>query len=102
MKKFIYGLIALVIIFLLWFAYNFPDWIVAGPPKEQHNSATCPQFVRGYDDNGNPICGYVTGCPYGDSIPLGPECDKHAPENVNQTPEKLYMSELDVNEMEGK
>lgn len=40
-----------------------------------------PEFVRGYDkDTGAAICGYVTGCPYGDSIPLGPECDKFAPQ----------------------
>lgn len=24
----------------------------------------------------------VTGCPYGDSISLGPECDKHAPQTT--------------------
>ena len=23
-----------------------------------------------------------TGCPYGDSIPLGPECDKHKPKDL--------------------
>ncbi len=34
----------------------------------------------GIDENGDPICkAHPTGCPYGDSIPLGPECDKHNP-----------------------
>lgn len=30
----------------------------------------------------------VTGCPYGDSIPLGDECDKHKPvvEETTTTP----------------
>lgn len=37
---------------------------------------------------GQPICKLEpTGCPYGDSIPLGPECDKHAPTATqNDTP----------------
>lgn len=36
-----------------------------------------PSFIRAYDKvTGAAVCGIVTGCPYGDSIPLGPECDK--------------------------
>lgn len=31
-------------------------------------------------EDGKPICkAEPTGCPYGDSIPLGAECDKHKP-----------------------
>jgi hypothetical protein len=45
----------------------------------------CPQFIRGYDQNTNAaICGYVTGCPYGDSVPLGAECYKNC---LNENPQ---------------
>lgn len=44
-----------------------------------------PSFQRGIDKNtGAAICATVTGCPYGDSIPLGAECDKHAPESATE------------------
>ena len=53
--------------------------------------ASCPDgsYLIGYDKDGvNPICKLEpTGCPYGDSIPLGPDCDKHAPENQNNSNE---------------
>lgn len=43
----------------------------------------CPSqtdTLLGYANNGIAICRSApTGCPYGDSIPLGAECDKHAP-----------------------
>lgn len=46
-----------------------------------------PKFVRGFDkETGAAICGYVTGCPYGDSIPLGPECDKQAGRGAGELP----------------
>lgn len=43
----------------------------------------CPDgsylLVYGKDD-GQPVCKMnPTGCPYGDSVPLGPECDKLTP-----------------------
>lgn len=47
----------------------------------------CPEgsYLLDYNDKGEPICkADPTGCPYGDSIPLGPECDKHAPANQPQ------------------
>lgn len=55
------------------------------PPK------TCPEGsyeIGRKEDNGDPICKLnPTGCPYGDSIPLGPECDKHKPvETPTTTP----------------
>lgn len=44
------------------------------------------QCPAGYYENGKdqttgaPLCHREpTGCPYGDNIPLGPECDKQAP-----------------------
>lgn len=50
-----------------------------------------PQFLRGMDkETGAPVCGYVTGCPYGDSIPLGPECDKFAPNTNLPDPDRDY------------
>lgn len=46
-----------------------------------------PSFIRGIDkETGAAICGTVTGCPYGDSIPLGPECDKHIPQEPQPEP----------------
>ena len=47
----------------------------------------CPNqtdTLLGYDkETGAAICKAApTGCPYGDSIPLGPECDKHIPETI--------------------
>lgn len=50
---------------------------------------TCPSgsYEIGRDDSGNAICKMEpTGCPYGDSIPLGPECDMHAGDQANQPP----------------
>lgn len=38
-----------------------------------------------------------TGCPYGDSIPLGAACDKVAPQ-VNQIPQTVESVQYDVNE----
>ena len=36
--------------------------------------------LKGQYPIGNRMCKIEpTGCPYGDSIPLGPECDKQAP-----------------------
>lgn len=104
-KKTFYIFIAILLALMVWLTICHPDWIVAGPPKagalglsdKQDAACTghetagrcadkCPDgdFVRGYDDNGAAICGHVTGCPYGDSIPLGPECDKHAPAVYNE------------------
>ena len=42
----------------------------------------CPDgsYSIGTEKNGEHICKLEpTGCPYGDSIPLGADCDKHAP-----------------------
>lgn len=38
------------------------------------------------DETGEAICKLEpTGCPYGDSIPLGADCDKHAPQTLGQS-----------------
>ena len=55
------------------------------PQEAKANTSNpCPagSYLIGYKDEENtqPLCKLEpTGCPYGDSIPLGPECDKHAP-----------------------
>ena len=59
-------------------AYSAP----ASPPAK-----LCPagSYLLDYKDNQQqmPICKLEpTGCPYGDSIPLGADCDKHAPQPV--------------------
>jgi hypothetical protein len=51
----------------------------------------CPNqtdTLLGYDPTtGAAICKAApTGCPYGESIPLGPECAKHATDPANQPP----------------
>lgn len=50
----------------------------------------CPPgtYKIGVDENtGAAICNNEpTGCPYGDSIPLGPECDKHKPQPQQTKP----------------
>ena len=51
----------------------------------------CPpgSYNIGISKDGAAICKLEpTGCPYGDSIPLGPDCDKHAPqpEPVQEVP----------------
>jgi len=49
------------------------------------STATCHEGsyeIGRKEDGGDPICKLEpTGCPYGDSIPLGPDCDKHAPKD---------------------
>ena len=49
---------------------------VATAQSKEDEPQECPE---GYFWRGG--CVRVTGCPYGDSIPLGAECDKQAPEN---------------------
>lgn len=55
----------------------------------------CPNqtdTLLGFDDTtGAAICkASPTGCPYGDSIPLGPQCDKHAPV-IQQPPAEEFV-----------
>lgn len=44
-----------------------------------------PEFVRGFDKvTGAAVCGYVTGCPYGDSVALGADCYRNC---TNENPD---------------
>lgn len=52
----------------------------------------CPEgsYSIGIGKNGEVLCKLEpTGCPYGDSIPLGPECDKHKPVEENPAPQQV-------------
>jgi hypothetical protein len=69
----------------------------------------CPegQFQRGTDkETGAAVCALVTGCPYGDSIPLDPECDKFKPvANAEQSPAPSYADSAandPVSDFQGK
>lgn len=69
------------------------------PSDQPYVPTTCP---AGYDDigkeeNGDAICKLQpTGCPYGDSIPLGPACDKQKPVVENPTPTPVETEETEV------
>lgn len=58
------------------------------PASAQQSSDPCPAGTYNIGTIDEPICkNEPTGCPYGDSIPLGAACDKHAPQpEVQQTP----------------
>ncbi len=74
-----------------------PQATAAPAPVQQ-----CPAGSYEIDrkDDGQPICKLEpTGCPYGDSIPLGPECDKHAPQSE---PVQEYVPVEPVELMQGK
>jgi hypothetical protein len=64
-------------------------WGVIIFTKVSAEPATCPSgsYEIDREKTGEPICKLdPTGCPYGDSIPLGPECDKHKNDQVNKSP----------------
>lgn len=55
---------------------------VESQPQPTAAQQTCPagSYDIGISKDGSPICKLEpTGCPYGDSIPLGPDCDKQKP-----------------------
>ena len=61
----------------------------------------CPPtyHLQGYTDAGLAICSAPpTGCPYGDHVPLGADCDKLAPQSPAAAPE----AELQTQESWGK
>lgn len=65
------------------------DGDCTGQETEGRCADKCPDgsYAIDYTETGAAICKQEpTGCPYGDSIPLGPECDKHAQESANQPP----------------
>lgn len=61
----------------------------------------CPagSYNIGASKNGEVICKLEpTGCPYGDSIPLGPDCDKHKPaepQAVQPAPEPIVEEPIE-------
>jgi len=60
---------------------------IFGKAYGQEAEQQCPagSYSIGENKNGDLICKLEpTGCPYGDSIPLGPDCDKHAPQKVQE------------------
>lgn len=77
-------IIAAAILLALWVYNNL------GLAEAQDAPAkTCPagSYDIGISKDGDPICKLEpTGCPYGDSIPLGPECDKHAESQKEGSP----------------
>lgn len=68
----------LAVVALLAVAVLVSSGALSAAPKDEEEPKECPAgtFWRGG-------CVSVTGCPYGDSIPME-DCDKFAPEN--QTP----------------
>ena len=59
---------------------------------------TCPDgsYDIGASKDDELICKLEpTGCPYGDSIPLGPECDKHAPQVKAEVKEVVDIPVID-------
>jgi hypothetical protein len=95
---------------------KLPEQVCNENPSQEHNPH-CEQEVQppvdeeeayiptkcqegsysiGTEKNGDEICKLnPTGCPYGDSIPLGPECDKHKPvvESTTSTPVEAQVPE---------
>lgn len=86
----IWGVVILSGIFL----FVFIDYSIANAidgkydaPCTGHETAgrcadKCPEgsYLIGFEHDGSAVCKLEpTGCPYGDSIPLGPQCDKQAP-----------------------
>lgn len=81
--------IILMIIGIIWFAQlvgaqtpsDKSDGECTGRERAGRCADKCPEgtTLQGYkDDTSAAICKInPTGCPYGDSIPLGPQCDKH-------------------------
>lgn len=109
-------LFIILLILMTWLLVVHPDWIVAGPPKAgalapsdkydgdctgTETAGRCAdKFVCPDDtypiDEANHICkANPTGCPYGDSIPLGPDCDKHTPTvyNANEASDPVMAAD---------
>ena len=66
------------------------DGDCTGDETEGRCADKCPtgSYSMGYGQDGQLICRLEpTGCPYADSVPLGAECDKLAPEQASITPE---------------
>lgn len=78
------------------------DHASVGRCADKPTEGECPD---GYFWRGG--CVKVTGCPYGDSIPLGAECDKHKPaepvaEPVSTLPTTNPVPDTELPEFRGK
>lgn len=119
-KKPLHIVLVIFIILITWLLLFHPDWIIAGPPI--HVSAAsvdklddactgqetvgrcadkCPNQtdnLLGYDKTtGAAICKQApTGCPYADSVPLGPECDRLAPQQAVYNDPQLVAPETGI------
>lgn len=113
-KKYALGVASLILLTALFYLFGveaignmqkrLPDptpapaaFAQAEPEPEKEAEPQCPEgsYFIGEKVEGQPICKLEpTGCPYGDSIPLGPACDKHAPQN--QTSQNVVTVEKPV------
>ena len=78
MKKFLIIISVIVLILLVM------NQFVSTNAQE----AICPagSYNIGENRTEEPLCKLEpTGCPYGDSIPLGPDCDKFAPRVIGES-----------------
>lgn len=85
---------AIAISIMLLFTVLFGHSIAAEPTQ----ITQCPvgSYNVGNDMNG-PICKLEpTGCPYGDSIPLGPTCDKFAPADEPTIKDDIEIEEASI------
>jgi hypothetical protein len=65
-----------------------------GADTNAQESLACPEGTTTLELDERILCKISpTGCPYGDSIPLGPECDKHAPETIENSPNVQGISD---------
>lgn len=122
----IWSLVVLMVVGIFFYTKNND---VAAAPTFDHSQCQYPDRqsnpVDGCD-NSDPACGEiakgasecpadcpagtfwrggcvkVTGCPYGDSIPLGPECDKFAPQPTGTTADSDKGEVEPVIEFQGK
>ena len=84
--------VALFFVFISVMIFGTYNYLASAQPNDQELQQTvqlnrCPEgsYEIGERD-GEAICKLEpTGCPYGDSIPLGPDCDK-AKANQEPTP----------------
>lgn len=54
--------------------------LVTAAPDQPQTTNPCPAGSYNINTPEEPVCkSQPTGCPYGDSIPLGPACDKFKP-----------------------
>lgn len=79
----------LILIAILILALGFTIKAGANEPISEPEKCPAGSYEIGYidEDRKEPICKLEpTGCPYGDSIPLGPQCDKHAESHKEGSP----------------